>query len=107
MLTRLWILEETTLSNTIQLTSTRFALKFQELAKAWAGAYLPWQSTPKSAVEADSTAFIRGYFENGTIRRSGVNIRLLHPFPETHTFYSHIFSTRRTMGFYSCNHAAV
>ena len=131
MLTRLWILEETTLSNTIQfvngrsldqsianqssstsaassetaiqltstriqLTSTRFALKLQELAKAWAGAYLPWQSTPKSAVAADSTAFIRGYFENATIRRSGVNVRPLHPFPEIHTFYSHIFSTRRT-----------
>jgi Heterokaryon incompatibility protein (HET) len=125
MLTRLWILEETVLSNTIQfvngrsnnpiepmkstaasgivredttiqVTTTRFILKLREIAKAWAGAYHPWESTPKLAVVTDSLAFIRGYFENSTIQRSGVNVRPLHPFPEAHTFYAHIFSTRRT-----------
>jgi hypothetical protein len=116
MLTRLWILEETLLSNTIQfvdgrphathqrlstsptaqLTLVRFVMKLRELAKAWAGAYHPWQSTPKSAIDVDTLAFIHGYFTNGTIRRQGVNIRVNHPFPEQHTFYRHIFSTRRT-----------
>jgi hypothetical protein len=116
MLTRLWILEETLLSNTIQfvdgrphathqrlytsgtaqLTSVRFVMKLRELAKAWAGAYHPWQSTPTSAIEVDTLAFIRGYFTNGTVRRQGLNIRVSHPFPELHTFYRHIFSTRRT-----------
>lgn len=71
MLTRLWILEETIQSNIIQfvngrsvedssgdsdisveeiavhLSSTRLILKLRELAKAWAGAYHPWESTPK------------------------------------------------------------
>ena len=120
MLTRLWILEETILSNTIQfangrciedsdnnsdisvqetavhLSSTRFVWKLRELAKAWAGAFHPWESTPKSAIDQDSLSFIHGYFNNGTIQCSGVNIRPLHPFPEVHTFYAHISSTRRT-----------
>jgi hypothetical protein len=114
-LTRLWILEETIQSNAIQfvncqpgviketavesnaiITSTRFVMKLRELAKAWAGAYAPWKSTPSSAVDGDAKSFMHSFFKNTTVRRYGINARLLHQFPESHTFYRHIFSTRRT-----------
>ena len=115
MLTRLWIFQETLLSNTIQfvnyysgqrndpspalhdnLTSVRFVLKLRELAEAWAGAFAPWKSTPKSAIDEDSIAFMHAFLKNETVRRSGFTILPLHPFPERHAFYQQIFSTRRT-----------